>query len=54
MLWGRNVAVDVHVFILNNTCIFHRPLTRQSINTSSAAKKRIYIHVEVHNVDNCQ
>jgi hypothetical protein len=30
MLWGRNVAVDVHVFILNNTCIFHRPLTRQS------------------------
>jgi hypothetical protein len=41
-------------FKLNNTCIFHRPLTRQSINSPSATKKRIYIHVEVHNVDNCQ
>ena len=37
-----------------NTCIFHRPVTRQSINTPSATKKRIYVHVEVHNVDNCQ
>jgi hypothetical protein len=41
-------------FELNNTCIFHRLVTRQSINTPSATKKRIYVHVEVHNVDNCQ
>jgi hypothetical protein len=29
-------------------------VTRQSINTPSATKKRIYVHVEVHNVDNCR
>jgi hypothetical protein len=41
LLFGNdNLPVEINTFIF--------------INTPSATKKRIYIHVEVHNVDNCQ
>jgi hypothetical protein len=65
LLFGNdNLSVEINTFIFScvqkyikdtrRTCIFHRLVTRQSINTPSATKKRIYVHVEVHNVDNCQ
>jgi hypothetical protein len=47
LLFGNdNLSVEINTFIFS--CV------QKYINTPSATKKRIYVHVEVHNVDNCQ